>query len=139
MRLLGLDLGSRRIGVAVSDELGIAAHAFRTLVRRGDQRDVETIAAIVQETGALEVVLGYPLDGDGSEGAAARRASRFAERLRVRLGLPVHLQDERFSTVEAEEVLLCAGLSRQKRRHVIDRLAAANILTRFMDSLPTSR
>ncbi len=135
MRVLGLDVGSRRIGVALTDALGIAAHALRTIERHGDAKDSEVVAAIVAETGAVAVVVGWPLTAEGEEGPAARRMARFAERLRTRLGaVPVHLQDESYTTVEAERVLLQADLSRAKRRKVIDRLAAAHILQAWLDA-----
>jgi putative pre-16S rRNA nuclease len=134
LRILGLDLGSRRIGVAISDELGIAAHALRTLTRTGDRRDAEVVAALVAETGAAEIVVGWPLGTDGEEGPAAKRAARFAETLRARLKMPVHLQDERFSTATAEQFLIDADVSRKKRKAVIDQLAAANILREFMEA-----
>lgn len=134
MRILGLDVGTKTIGVAVSDELGIAAHALRTLPRTGNRRDADAIGGVVSETGATEIVVGVPLPVDGGdEGSQARRARAFADVLRARLGLPIHLVDESFTTVDAEAVLLEADLSRAKRKQVIDRLAAAKILQRWMD------
>lgn len=140
-RAIGIDLGARRIGVAVSDELGLLAHARATIARRGGARDLEVIRGLVAECGAGVVVLGLPLDPEGGEGRAARGARAFAERLRAALGLPVDLVDESFSTAEAEEVLLEADLSRRKRRRVVDRMAAAVILQRWLDAhrLPGGR
>jgi putative Holliday junction resolvase len=133
-RVLGIDLGARRIGVAVSDGLGLTAQPHATLARRGGVRDLEAIAAVVAAQGAVAVVLGLPLDPEGEEGAAARGARAFAERLRGVLSVPVELVDESFSTVEAEQVLLEADLSRARRRQVVDRVAAAVILQRWLDS-----
>ena len=132
-RVVGIDLGSRRIGVAVSDGLGLTAQPHATIARHGGVRDLQAIAAVVSQYDAGLVVLGLPLDPEGNEGAAAKSARAFADRLRGALPVPVELIDESFSTVEAEEVLLEADLSRAKRKRVIDRLAAAVILQRWLD------
>jgi|SRR3954447_1359101 putative Holliday junction resolvase len=132
-RVIGIDLGARRIGVAVSDELALTAQPRATLARRGGVRDLQAIAEVVTREGAHAVVLGLPLDPEGEEGVAARGARAFAERLRAHLGMPVELIDESFSTVEAEQVLLEADLSRARRRQVVDRVAAAVILQRWLD------
>jgi putative Holliday junction resolvase len=132
-RVVGIDLGSRRIGVAVSDGLGLTAQPHTTIARHGGQRDLDAIAAVVNQHQAGLVVLGLPLDPEGNEGEAARKARAFAERLRGALAVPVEMIDESFSTVEAEAVLLEADLSRAKRKLVIDRLAAAVILQRWLD------
>jgi putative Holliday junction resolvase len=132
--VIAIDLGARRIGVAVTDALHMSAHPHATLPRRGGQRDLDTIAALVRELDAERVVLGLPLSPEGEVGRAARSAQAFAQRLRAVLEVPVDLVDESFTTVEAEEVLLDADLSRGKRRRVIDRLAAAVILRRWLDA-----
>jgi putative Holliday junction resolvase len=132
-RVVGIDLGSRRIGVALSDGLGLTAQPHATIERHGGTRDLQAIAAVVAKNEAGLVVLGLPLDPEGNEGAAARSARAFAERLRAVLPVPVEMIDESFSTVEAEEVLLEADLSRARRKQVIDRLAAAVILQRWLD------
>jgi putative Holliday junction resolvase len=136
-RVVGIDLGSRRIGVAVSDGLGLTAQPHATIARHGGVRDLEAIAAVVAEHQAGLVVLGLPLDPEGREGTAARSARAFAERLRAALPVPVEMIDESFSTVEAEAVLLEADLSRARRRQVVDRLAAAVILQRWLDGKRT--
>jgi putative Holliday junction resolvase len=133
-RVLGIDLGSRRIGVAVSDGLGLTAQPRTTLARHGGARDMQSIATAVKEAGAKRIVLGLPLDPEGNEGPAARRARDFAEKLRAALNLPVDLVDESFSTVEAEAVLLAADVSRARRKQVVDKLAAAVILQRWLDA-----
>jgi putative Holliday junction resolvase len=132
-RVVGIDLGTRRIGVAVSDGLGLTAQPHVTIARHGGARDLDAIAAVVKEWEARLVVLGLPLDPEGNEGAAAKSARAFAERLRGALSVPVELIDESFSTVEAESVLLEADLSRARRRQVVDRVAAAVILQRWLD------
>ncbi len=133
-RVLGIDLGSRRIGVAVSDGLGLTAQPRSTLARHGGTRDMQSIAAAVKEAGAQRIVVGLPLDPEGNEGLAARRARDFADKLRSALKLPVDLVDESFSTVEAEAVLLAADVSRARRKQVVDKLAAAVILQRWLDA-----
>lgn len=132
-RVVGIDLGSRRIGVAVSDGLGLTAQPHATIARHGGVRDLQAIAEVVAKQGAGLVVLGLPLDPEGNEGVAARSARAFADRLRAALPVPVEMIDESFSTVEAEAVLLEADLSRARRKQVVDRLAAAVILQRWLD------
>ena len=127
MRLLGLDVGTRRIGVALSDDLGVAAHGLTTLPRTGNARDARAIAVLIAQRGASAVVVGVP---EGS--AEEERIRGFVEALRERLPCPVHTVDESFTTARAEAVLIEAGMSRKRRRHVVDRLAAAEILERYM-------
>jgi len=133
-RVIAIDLGARRIGVAVTDGLGLTAQPLATVQRRGGQRDLDALAALVREHDAERVVLGLPLDTDGERGRAARSAEAFAARLRGAIAVPVELIDESFSTVEAEEVLLAADLSRARRKQVVDRVAAAVILRRWLDA-----
>jgi putative holliday junction resolvase len=133
-RVIGIDIGTRRIGVAVTDGLGLTAQPHTTLARHGGQRDLDAIAAVVRAFAAERVVLGHPLGPEGTVGRAARSAEAFAGRLRAALAVPVDLVDESFSTVEAEEVLLRADVSRARRKQVVDRLAAAVILQRWLDA-----
>jgi putative Holliday junction resolvase len=133
-RVLGIDLGSRRMGVAVSDGLGLTAQPAATIPRHGGMRDIEAIRAQITAADADRIVLGLPLDPQGQEGPAALRARAFGEKLAAALGLPVDLIDESFSTVEAEEVLLAADVSRARRKQVVDKMAAAVILQRWLDS-----
>jgi len=137
-RVLGIDLGSRRIGVAVSDGLGLTAQPQATLARHGGSRDITAIAAAVKDNDAERIVLGLPLDPEGGEGDAARRARDFAAKLVQALHLPVELIDESFSTVEAEAVLLAADVSRKRRKQVVDKMAAAVILQRWLDQQHSS-
>jgi putative holliday junction resolvase len=138
-RVLGIDLGSRRIGVAVSDGLGLTAQPRATIARHGGMRDIDAIAAAVKDADADRIVLGLPLDCEGQEGPAAQRARVFADKLAAALQLPVELIDESFSTVEAEAVLLAADMSRARRKQVIDKMAAAVILQRWLDAHRESR
>jgi putative holliday junction resolvase len=133
-RVLGIDLGSRRIGIAVTDGLGLTAQPHTMIERHGGMRDINAIAAVVKKLEVERIVLGLPLDCEGNEGPAAQRARAFADKLRANLQLPVELVDESFSTVEAEEVLLAADLSRARRKQVVDKLAAAVILRRWLEA-----
>ena len=139
MRALGLDVGSKTIGVAVSDELGLAAHPRTTLARRGTGADVEAVARMIAAEGAERVVVGLPLTLEGEEGPRARRVRVFIDALAARLGaaVPVETWDERFSTVAVERVLIEADLSRARRKQVIDKQAAAYILQGWLDSRRT--
>jgi putative Holliday junction resolvase len=132
--VIAIDLGTRRIGVAVTDELRMTAHPQATIARRGGQRDLDAIAALVRSHDAERVVLGLPLSPEGEVGRAAASVQAFAARLRQAIDVPVDLIDESFSTVEAEEVLLAADLSRARRREVIDKVAAAVILRRWLET-----
>jgi putative Holliday junction resolvase len=134
VRALGLDLGSHRIGVALSDELGLAAHPKVVIPRRGDAADVETVAALVEVESAEIVVIGLPLTLEGKVGPAARRALAFAQALRARLAVPVETWDERFSTAAVERVLLEGDVSRARRKQVIDKQAAAFLLQGWLDA-----
>jgi putative Holliday junction resolvase len=133
VRILGLDVGSRTIGVAVSDELGLAAHGVTTLGRRGTAKDVAQVQALVAKLGAERVVVGMPYEIDGSEGRRASRVRIFYEAL-VAAGVRVDEWDERYSTAEAEAVLLEANLSRARRKELIDQVAAQKILQGWLDA-----
>lgn len=133
-RVIGIDLGTRRIGVAVTDALLMTAQPHATIDRHGGQRDLDAIATLVRDFDAERVVLGLPLSPEGEVGRAARSVQAFAERLRAALAVPVDLIDESFSTVEAEDVLLRADLSRARRKQVVDRVAAAVILQRWLET-----
>lgn len=138
MRIIGLDVGSKTIGVAVSDELRLCAHAVRTLTRRGTRADVAQVLALCQEYKTQAVVVGLPLQYEGAgeeltEGQRARRVRVFGDALAA-AGLQVRYHDESYSTVAAEEVLLEADLSRGRRKQVVDRLAAAVILQAYLEA-----
>ena len=133
-RVVAVDLGTRRIGVAVTDGLGLTAQPHATIARHGGQRDLDAIASVVRQFDAERLVLGLPLGPDGEVGRPARSVRAFAERLRAVLSVPVELIDESFTTVEAEDVLLQANLSRARRKEVVDRVAAAVILRRWLDA-----
>lgn len=136
MRYLGIDLGEKRIGLALSDEDAIIASPLGTVERTGDRAAVREIARIVAEREVGEIVLGLPLRLDGEEGPAAQVAKAFAERLRTEIGRPVHLWDERMTTVLAERAMIEGGARRGERREKRDRVAAALLLQSFLDARP---
>ena len=133
MRVLGLDLGDRRIGIAISDETGTVAQGRGVYPRRGSKEDLSYLAELCRQEGVERIVVGLPLNMDGSEGDQARKARAFAQALAVETGLPVELLDERLTTVEADRVLRKAGLRERKRRGVRDELAAVLILQAWLD------
>lgn len=133
MRVLCLDIGEKRIGVAVTDPLNLTAQAVETIPSKGWARDANRVMELCRRYETDRVVCGLPLNMDGSEGFQARRARDFAQRLAER-GLAVRYQDERLTTRQARAVLLEADMRRERRKEYIDRLAAAYILQSFMDA-----
>jgi len=135
MRALGLDVGSKTIGVAVTDEAEIAAHPREVIARGGGDPDVSAILTLVRDLDITDVVIGMPYELSGKVGHRARRVQAFANRLRAALpdAVKLHEQDERFTTAEAQRVLLDADLSRARRKEVIDQQAAALILQAWLD------
>ena len=131
-RVLGLDLGEARIGVAISDPDRTMALPSGTIRAAGGVDDLKAVARMVKETEAVEVVVGHPLSMSGESGEAARKAEEFADGLRLLLRVPVHLQDERLSTVEAERGLKAAGAAGRRRRTVVDQAAATLILETYL-------
>ena len=132
-RVLGLDLGQSRIGVAISDPARRVAVPLGT-IRTGAPEDVKAIAALVREHRVTAIVVGHPLSMSGRSGEAADHAEKFAEALRGFMGVPVHLQDERLSTVQAERDLAAQGLRGRERREVVDQAAATVILQAYLDA-----
>ena len=135
MRTMSLDLGSRTIGVAISDLTGLIANGVETVRRTSPERDFARLGDLIAEWEVGEIVLGYPKNMNGTIGERAKLSEAFAEELRSRFaGIPVVLWDERLSTVVAERVLIDADLQRKKRRKVIDKMAAVVILQNYLDS-----
>ncbi len=134
MRTLGLDVGTKTIGVAASDALGLTAQTVTTLRRTSLKADLAALKELVREYEVERFVVGLPLNMDGTEGPRAEATRRFVEALSQALGLPVEWWDERLSTVAAQRTLLEADLSRAKRREVIDQMAAQFILQGWLDS-----
>ncbi len=137
-RILAVDYGEKRIGLAISDELGLTASPLATIHRCSDLEAVEQIAKLTQKWGVSQIVVGLPLRTDGRQGEMELRVRSFAQKLHQRTNLPVVLVDERFTTRIAEQVLLEADLSRRKRKQVRDRLAAVILLQSYLDALHTS-
>jgi putative Holliday junction resolvase len=131
-RVLGLDVGSKTIGVAVTDELGVAAHAVKTLQRKGTKADVVQVEQLAKTYETKRLVVGLPYDLEGNEGPRAARVRVFADALTA-AGFDVRMQDERYSTVRATEALMEADLSRARRKEVVDALAAQVILTAWLE------
>ena len=135
MRLLGIDLGSKRIGVAVSDRSGTIASPLTVITRGKTQRlDHEEIARLVVEEEAEGIVVGLPLNMDGSAGSAAQAAEREVERMATVVSVPVYLHDERRSTVQADQSMVQRNMNAADRRAVVDKVAAAFILQSWLDT-----
>ena len=133
MRVLCLDIGDVRIGVAISDPLGISTNGIETHRSEGRERDVAYFSEMARSRGADMFLLGLPLNMDGTEGDRAALVRDFGAALAVASGLPVEYEDERLTTVEAEEMLIEAGLSREERKKVIDKVAAEIILRSYLN------
>ena len=132
MRVLAIDLGSKRIGTAVSDALGLSARPVETLRRSNAERDIARLKALVEDLDVEAVVVGLPLRMDGSIGDAAAAALRFVEELRAALTVEVFTQDERLTSYEAEQMMIERGLNREERRARSDEFAALLILEDFL-------
>jgi putative Holliday junction resolvase len=133
LRLLGLDVGDRRIGVALSDETATLASGLPTLLRVGPRKDVRAVAELVRRHDAHEVVVGLPLRLDGTLGEQALKVQAFADALRPAIAVPVVAWDERLTTVMAQEALIAGGASRRQRKAVVDKVAAVLILQNYLD------
>jgi putative holliday junction resolvase len=133
-RVLGLDVGSKRIGLAVSDLLGITAQGIETIHRQNKRLDFAQLENVIREYEVAEIVVGYPLRMSGAEGIQAEKMQRFAEELRQRFPLPVHLWDERLSSAQANRLLRETEMSIKRRGQVVDQMAAVLILQSWMDA-----
>ena len=131
-RILALDFGSRHLGLAVTDELGITAQGLPTYQRSNKKNDFDHLRRLIRQYGVTEMVLGLPLRMSGQEGIQAEKVQAFAEELRRRFKLPVHLFDERLTSVEANRLLRETEMSIRRRAEVVDRLAAVLILQSFL-------
>lgn len=135
MRVLGLDFGEKRIGVAVSDPLGIIAQGVTVIERKTIEEDLKAINAIISEYGAESIVVGMPINMDGTKGKSADKVAGFVELLKASAGIPVATYDERLSTKESEKFLISSDVSRRKRKNVIDKVAAQLILESYLERL----
>ena len=138
-RILGLDVGARRIGIAVSDSLGITARGISTLHRRNRRYDFAELRKLIVEYAIREIVVGNPLRMSGRAGTQAEKMADFASRLEEQFSLPVRLWDERLSTAEAHRLLDETGIRDSRRREVIDEMAAVLILQSFLDAREARR
>ena len=143
MRILGLDVGNKTVGVAVSDPLGVIATGVTTIERVGIRKDTGKVIDYIKEYGCDTVVMGLPLSLDGSDSVQTQNVRDFRTMLENKLKssgplskIKIEWQDERYSTVEAEEVLIEANMSREDRKKIIDRQAAIVILQRYLDRMP---
>ena len=142
MRILGLDFGSKTVGVAVSDGLLLTAQGVETIEREDENKLRKTCARIeelIAEYEVTEIVLGLPKNMNNTEGERVEKTKAFGEMLERRTGLPVHYWDERLTTVAAEQILMESGVRRENRKAVIDKVAAGLILQGYLDCLRTKK
>lgn len=133
MKILALDIGTVRIGIATSDIMEIIASAYEVYRRKYLKADVEHIAKIVSDLSVGEIVIGLPLKMDGSEGQSVEMAREFGEELEKHVSVPIYYQDERLSTVTAQKILIESGMRREKRKDKVDSIAATIILQTYLD------
>ncbi len=133
-RILALDFGEKRIGIAISDPLGLTAQPVCTLERQGKKKDLKTIKKIIEEKNVKKLFIGLPMRLDGSKGTIYEKVKKFGRALEALCRQPVGYLDEKFTTEDAEAVLKEAGIPREKRKQVIDMMAAQLILQRHLDS-----
>ena len=141
MRIMGLDFGSKTVGIAVTDPLGFTAQGVETITRKEENKLRQTcqrIEALIKEYQVTTIVLGYPKNMDDSIGERGKKTEEFKKMLERRTGLPVILQDERLTTIAADQILEESGVPREERKKVIDTVAATIILQDFMSSMDPS-
>ncbi len=136
---MGLDVGSRTIGVAISDELGITAQGLKTIRRKSSEEDLKELSRIIDQFEIKKLVVGLPKNMDGSLGKQAEIVFKWIKSVQQKLSLPIVTWDERLSTVGASKILLEADVSRKKRKGVIDKVAAVLILQGYMDQIRNRR
>ena len=134
MRILGIDYGTKRIGLAMSDELMITAQPFRILYRTALPEDLAKIAGVVADHGITEIVMGFPLNMNGTQSAKTKEVVVFMDELARAVTVPIKTWDERLSTAQVERSLIDADMSRAKRKKITDKLAAQVILQSYLDS-----
>jgi putative Holliday junction resolvase len=133
VRILGLDIGEKRIGVAISDELYFSANGLDVIERKNNGEDINKIAEIVSRYNVVKIVVGLPKNMDGSVGPSGEEVKKYVNKLQNALEVEVDFWDERLSTVAAEKTLIEADISRKKRKKVIDKMAAVFILQNYLD------
>ena len=134
MRILALDVGTKTIGVAVSDELEITSNGVTTIRRKDLEYDIEELGRIIERYAPSEILVGVPYRSDGSVGKRGEEIMKFAETLNKKFGIPVNYWDESYSTADAESFLISADVGRKKRKKVIDKMAAVYILAEYLES-----
>lgn len=139
MRILGIDLGEKRIGISISDELGITAQGLPTINSANEIDNLNDIKKIIDKYEVEKIILGLPKNMNGSLGKQAKKAISFAEKLKKTFQLPVELEDERLTTNKAEKLLIEDDRSRKKRKKVIDKMSAVIILQSFLDRRMTNK
>lgn len=135
MRILGLDYGSKTVGVAMTDALGMTVQPYKTIQRERESKLRQTlseIAEIVEQYQIEKIVMGLPLNMDDTEGDRASKTRDFAEKLKLRVAVPIEFTDERLTTMEAEEILDQSGIPRSEQKKVIDQVAAQLILEQYL-------
>lgn len=133
MRILGLDVGDKTIGVAVSDPMGWTAQGIEVIKRTDEERDLQRLKQLVQQYEVESIVVGLPKNMNGSLGPQGEKVQQFAQQIKQALNIPLEFWDERLTTVAAEKLLIGADVSRGKRKKVIDKMAAAFILQGYLD------
>ena len=142
MRIMGLDFGSKTVGVAVSDELLLTAQGLEIIRRKEENKQRQTLARIeelIVEYGVSEIVLGYPKNMNDTLGDRVQKTEEFKEKLERRTGLPVVLWDERLTTVAADKLMMEAGIRRENRKDFVDQIAASFILQGYLDYIGNQR
>ena len=137
-RIMGLDVGDKTIGVAVSDLMGLTAQGVKTIKRVGKKKDIEALKEIIKERQVNKIVSGLPKNMNGTIGESGEKALEFAELLKEKTGLEIEMWDERLTTVAAHRAMLEADLSRNKRKKIVDKIAATYILQGYLDKLRLS-
>ena len=132
-KVMGLDFGDVRIGVALSDPSRFLASGYETYTRKTTEKDLEHLAQIIADNKVKKVVFGLPLNMDGTKGVRVEKTEAFADKLKAKCNVEIDYYDERLSSVTAEEILIEAGVRREKRKEVIDKLAATIILQSYLD------
>jgi putative Holliday junction resolvase len=135
LRILGLDYGEKRIGVAICDELGLTAQGLPTIIRKTKKHDWEILESLITNYKVEKIVIGYPVRLDSSEGIQCEKVNRFTALLEAAFSLPVVKWPETLSTKEAEEILINSGVRWEKRKKMVDKLAACLILQGYLDSI----
>ena len=134
-RIMGLDIGDKTIGVAVSDIMGITAQGVKTIRRESKKKDIEELKNIIKERQVNKIVSGLPKNMNGTIGESGERVIALAEVIKEKTGLPIEMWDERLTTVAAHRAMLEADLSRNKRKKIVDKIAATYILQGYLDRL----